>query len=174
MRRLAILTFILCAQLVFPARGSGALQQRSEDGAPLYRFTVNVVQRSTPAINYRHRGGSTKVDFRGTGLLPGSSGEAKVEAKQGYSEIEVEFDELQPASRFGPEFLTYVLWAITPEGRATNLGEVILNGNRSKLNVSTELQSFALIVTAEPYFAVSRPSDVGGSRRPCADSGRRR
>src|SRR5512145_1363769 len=86
--------------------------------------------------------------------------EAKVESKQGYMEVEVEFDDLQSATRFGPEFLTYVLWAITPEGRATNMGEVILNGTKSKLNVTTELQSFGLIVTAEPYFAVSQPSDV--------------
>jgi hypothetical protein len=100
------------------------------------------------------------VDFRGTPLLPDARGEAKVESKQGYIEIEVEFDDLQPATRFGPEYLTYVMWAITPEGRSTNLGEVILNGTKSKLNVTTELQAFGLIVTAEPYFAVSQPSDV--------------
>ena len=83
-----------------------------------------------------------------------------MESKQGYIDIEVDFDELQGATRFGPEYLTYVMWAITPEGRATNLGEVILNGAKSKLNVTTELQAFGLIVTAEPYFAVSQPSDV--------------
>jgi outer membrane protein OmpA-like peptidoglycan-associated protein len=92
--------------------------------------------------------------------MPESRGQAKVESQKGYTEIEVEFDELQAANRFGPEFLTYVLWAITPEGRATNLGEVILDGSEGKLNVSTELQTFALVVTAEPYFAVSQPSDV--------------
>jgi outer membrane protein OmpA-like peptidoglycan-associated protein len=125
---------------------------------PIYRVTV--VARTTPAINYRHRGGATKVDFEGTQLLPRSHGEAKVESKQGYIEIEVEFDELEPAMKFGPEYLTYVLWAITPEGRATNLGEVLLNGSESKLNVTTELQMFGLVMTAEPYFAVSQPSDV--------------
>jgi outer membrane protein OmpA-like peptidoglycan-associated protein len=124
-------------------------------------FTVTVVSRTAKAVNYRHRGGATKVDFQGTALMPDAEGEAKVESKQGYVEIEVEFDDLNfPASKFGPEYLTYVLWAITPEGRATNLGEVILNGNESKLNVTTELQNFALIVTAEPYFAVTQPSDV--------------
>jgi outer membrane protein OmpA-like peptidoglycan-associated protein len=133
--------------------------QRSADN-PLYKITVNVVERTTKAINYRHHSGSTKVDFRGTPLLPEARGEAKVESKQGYIEIEVEFDDLQGATRFGPEYLTYVMWAITPEGRATNLGEVILNGTKSKLNVTTELQAFGLIVTAEPYFAVSQPSDV--------------
>jgi outer membrane protein OmpA-like peptidoglycan-associated protein len=127
---------------------------------PIYRITINVVERKTTAINYRHRSGATKVDFRGTPLMPAARGEAKVESKQGYIEIEVEFDELQSATRFGSEFLTYVMWAITPEGRATNLGEVILNGTKSKLNVTTELQAFGLIVTAEPYFAVAQPSDV--------------
>src|SRR5689334_7960987 len=133
--------------------------QRSGDN-PLYKITVTVVQRTTKAINYRHHSGSTKIDFQGTPLLPEARGEAKVESKQGYIEIEVEFDDLQGATRFGPEYLTYVMWAITPEGRATNLGEVILNGAKSKLNVTTELQAFGLIVTAEPYFAVSQPSDV--------------
>ena len=92
--------------------------------------------------------------------MPEARGEAKVESKQGYIEIEVEFDELNPATQYEPEFLTYVMWAITPEGRANNLGEVLLNGTESKLNVTTELQSFGLIVTAEPYYAVTQPSDV--------------
>ena len=142
-----------------PANPTQVQIQRGGDN-PLYKIRVNVVERTTAAVNYRHRGGSTPVDFRGTALLPEARGEAKVESKQGYIEIEVEFDELQPATRFGPEFLTYVMWAVTPEGRATNLGEVILNGTESKLNVTTELQTFGLIVTAEPYFAVSQPSDV--------------
>jgi len=115
---------------------------------PIYKITINVVERTTKAINYRVRSGATKVDFRGTPLLPEARGEAKVESKQGYIEIEVEFDDLQAATRFGPEFLTYVMWAISPEGRATNLGEVILNGTKSKLDVTSELQAFGLIVTA--------------------------
>jgi len=127
---------------------------------PIFKLTVNVVERTTKAINYRHRSGATMVDFRGTPLLPSAKGDARVESKQGYIEIEVEFDDLQSATRFGPEYLTYVMWAITPEGRPTNLGEVILNGTKSKLHVTTELQAFGLIVTAEPYFAVSQPSDV--------------
>jgi outer membrane protein OmpA-like peptidoglycan-associated protein len=131
-----------------------------EDKRPALTLSVNVVERTTKSINYRHRGGATTVDFKGTPLQPSARGEAKVESKQGYIEIEVEFDALQSANRFGPEYLTYVMWAITPEGRATNLGEVILNGTKSKLNVTTELQAFGLVVTAEPYFAVSQPSDV--------------
>jgi len=126
--------------------------------APIYRVTVT--QRTAKAMNYQHRSGSTTIDFRGTELLSKARGEAKVESKQGYIEIEVEFDDLQPATKFGAEYLTYVMWAITPEGRTANLGEVLLNGTKSKLNVTTELQVFGLLVTAEPYYAVSRPSDL--------------
>jgi outer membrane protein OmpA-like peptidoglycan-associated protein len=125
---------------------------------PVYRVTV--VARTTKAINYHHRSGSTKIDFRGTALMPEARGEAKVESKQGVIKIDANMEKLQPASRFGPEYLTYVMWAITPEGRATNIGEVLLGGDKSKLNATTELQSFGLILTAEPYFAVTQPSDV--------------
>ena len=142
-----------------------AVQQSTENtdrmaaGAmPIYRVTVTA--RTTKAVNYQHRSGATKIDFRGTELLPRARGEAKVESKQGYIEIEVEFDDLQPATKQGAEYLTYVLWAITPEGRTANLGEILLNGTKSKLNVTTELQVFGLVVTAEPYYSVTRPSDL--------------
>ena len=125
---------------------------------PIYRVTVTA--RTAKAISYRHRSGATKIDFRGTELLPGARGEAKIESKQGRIEIEVEFDGLQAATKNGTEYLTYVLWAVTPEGRTSNLGEVLLNGTKSKLDVSTELQVFGLVVTAEPYFAVTQPSDL--------------
>jgi outer membrane protein OmpA-like peptidoglycan-associated protein len=125
---------------------------------PIYRVTV--ISRTANAVSYQHRSGATKVDFRGTDLLPTARGEAKVESKQGRIEIEVEFDGLQPATKNGVEYLTYVLWAITPEGRTANLGEVLLNGTKSKLDVSTDLQVFGLVVTAEPYFAVTQPSDL--------------
>jgi outer membrane protein OmpA-like peptidoglycan-associated protein len=149
--------------LVLPAgaaQNPTQVQVQQEGKNPLYTIRVNVVERNAKAINYRHRSGATTIGFIGTPLMPEARGEAKVESKQGYIEIEVEFDDLQSATRFGPEFLTYVMWAITPEGRATNLGEVILNGTKSKLNVTTELQSFGLVVTAEPYFAVAQPSDA--------------
>jgi outer membrane protein OmpA-like peptidoglycan-associated protein len=123
-------------------------------------FRVTSVARTAKAINYQHRSGATKIDFAGTSLMPNARGEAKVESKQGYMEIEVEFDNLQPATKNGAEYLTYVLWAISPEGRTANLGEILLNGTKSKLNVTTELQAFGLVVTAEPYFSVTRPSDV--------------
>jgi outer membrane protein OmpA-like peptidoglycan-associated protein len=125
---------------------------------PIYRVTV--VARTTKAISYNHRSGSTEIGFRGTTLLPEARGEAKVESKQGVIKIDARMERLQPATAFGPEYLTYVMWAITPEGRATNVGEVLLDGDKAKLDATTELQSFGLIVTAEPYFAVTQPSDV--------------
>jgi outer membrane protein OmpA-like peptidoglycan-associated protein len=141
------------------------VQQSTENAArmaagamPIYRVTV--VERTTKAINYNHRSGSTKIDFRGTPLLPEARGEATVESKQGVIKIDARMEKLQPATKFGPEYLTYVMWAVTPEGRATNVGEVLLNGDKTRLDATTELQSFGLIVTAEPYFAVTQPSDV--------------
>jgi outer membrane protein OmpA-like peptidoglycan-associated protein len=123
-------------------------------------FRVTVVGRSVPAVNYRPRDGDTRINFEGTALLPDAKGWAEVEGERGYIKIDARFDDLEPAGRFGREYLTYVLWAITPQGRATNLGELQVNGDDGRLEVTTELQSFALIVTAEPYFAVSHPSDV--------------
>jgi len=134
-----------------------ALSAQGQD-QPIYRVTVT--SRTAKAISYQHRSGSTNIDFQGTDLLPSARGKARVASKQGRIAIEVEFDGLEPATQNGAEYLTYVLWAITPEGRTANLGEVLLNGTKSKLDVTTELQVFGLIVTAEPYYAVSQPSDL--------------
>jgi len=124
-------------------------------------FRVVVTSRTTPAVNYKHHSGSTKVNFAGTDLMPSANGEAEVNSKRGALEIEAEFGNLQKPTTFGNEYLTYILWAISPEGRAVNLGEVLVGGNsRSKLHVTTDLQAFALIVTAEPYYAVRQPSNV--------------
>ena len=124
-------------------------------------FRVTVVSREVRAVNYQHRSGATKVDFAGTDLMPLAKGEAKVESKKGYIEIEVEFANLEKPTSFGNEYLTYVLWAISPEGRSINLGEVLVGDNhRSKLDVTTDLQAFALVMTAEPYYAVRQPSNV--------------
>jgi outer membrane protein OmpA-like peptidoglycan-associated protein len=124
-------------------------------------FRANTVSRTVQAVNYQHRSGATKVDFAGTDLMPAANGLAKVESKRGSMEIEVEFGNLHKPTTFGNEYLTYILWAISPEGRAVNLGEVLVGDNhRSKLDVTTDLQSFALIVTAEPYYAVRQPSNV--------------
>jgi outer membrane protein OmpA-like peptidoglycan-associated protein len=132
-----------------------------ETVSPTPTFRVNVVSRSVQAVNYRHRSGATKLDFAGTDLMPSANGEAKVNSKRGSIEIEAEFGNLERPTTFGNEYLTYVLWAISPEGRAVNVGEVLVGDNhRSKVNVTTDLQAFALIVTAEPYYAVRQPSNA--------------
>src|SRR5579859_2144596 len=124
-------------------------------------FRVTVISRSVQAVNYKHRSGSSKLDFSGTDLMPTANGVAEINSRRGSISIEAEFGDLQKPTTFGNEYLTYVLWAISPEGRAVNLGEVLLGGNhRSKVQVATDLQAFALIVTAEPYYAVRQPSNV--------------
>jgi outer membrane protein OmpA-like peptidoglycan-associated protein len=132
----------------------------AETGQPMPIFRVTVVSRTTKAVNYHHRTGSTHVDFRGTELMPAARGEAKVASQMGSTKIETSLEHMSPPAQYGPEYMTYVLWGITPEGRAVNLGEVALDGDHSKLLSTTELQTFGLIVTAEPYFAVTQPSDV--------------
>jgi hypothetical protein len=100
------------------------------------------------------------VDFRGTDLMPAVGGHAKVDGKAGRLAISAELNHLQPANSLGGQYLTYVLWAITPEGRAVNLGEVLPSeGGKDKIDVTTDLQAFGLIVTAEPYYVVVRPSN---------------
>ena len=146
----SLLPLGLWAQAPEPPQNSG--------GQPIFRVTV--VERTTNAVSYRHRSGWTKVDLRGTPLAPDATGHADVNSRPGYIEVKTEMHKLLPASQYGPEYLTYVLWAITPEGRSKNLGEVVLDGGNSHLDVTTDLQAFALIVTAEPYFGVSQPSDV--------------
>jgi flagellar motor protein MotB len=127
--------------------------------APIYQVTV--VERTVNAVNYQYRNGPTRIDFRGTVLLPEAKGDATVESKTGRVEVSAKFEHVLPASRFGPEYLTYVLWAITPEGHAKNLGEVLADSaNHAHLNVTTDFQTFGLIVTAEPYAAVRQPSNV--------------
>ncbi len=124
-------------------------------------FQVTLISRNVMAVDYRQSGGATDVDFVGTALLPSADGKAKVRSKRGTLEVEAEFGNLQNPTTFGTEYLTYVLWAISPEGRAVNLGEVLVGSNdRSKLTATTDLQAFAMIVTAEPYYAVRQPSNV--------------
>ena len=139
-----------------PTQHLGATAQQG----PVPVFRITVVGHTTPAINYRPRKGDTRVDFVGTALSPLALGNAKVGGKKGYIDIDAKFDHLVPPTQFGPEYLTYVLWAITPEGRSTNLGEVQVKDDEARIHVTTELQAFGMIVTAEPYFAVTQPSDV--------------
>lgn len=146
----------LAAQVPNPTQ-QGAV---SSTGQPMPIFRVTVVSRTTKAINYHHRTGTTQIDFRGTELMPAAKGQAVVNPQMGSTKIETRLEHMTPASQFGPEYMTYVLWGVTPEGRPNNLGEVVLEGDHAKLLSTTELQSFGLIVTAEPYFAVTQPSDV--------------
>src|SRR5689334_14037427 len=132
----------------------------NETGQPMPIFRVTVVSHTTKAVNYHHRTGTTHIDFRGTELMPAARGQASVSSQMGSTKIETTLQHMTPAAQFGPEYMTYVLWGITPEGRATNLGEVVLEGDHAKLLSTTDLQTFGLIVTAEPYFAVTQPSDV--------------
>jgi outer membrane protein OmpA-like peptidoglycan-associated protein len=141
-----------------PTQRPTAVVGTTDSGQPLFRVTV--VGRTTAAINYRPRSGETKVDFQGTPLMPMATGSAVVSGEKGYMHIDARFDKLAPPSQFGSEYLTYVLWAITPEGRATNLGEVQRDDQDARVKVTTELQAFGLVLTAEPYFAVTQPSDV--------------
>ncbi len=135
---------------------------QSQPGMAQETPASEVVTKSTTAIGYVVGAGATKVYFKGMQLMPGATGEAKVEAKKGYTEIEVEFKGLaQPTTKFGTEFLTYVLWAVSPDGRASNLGEILIDNNgNGKLNVSTQMSVFSMLVTAEPYFAVRIPSEL--------------
>jgi outer membrane protein OmpA-like peptidoglycan-associated protein len=161
----ALLTtaLLLTAQEPNPTQQPGPTVPLAQGGAvPIFR--VEVVERTTAAINYLHRSGSTKVDFQGTPLMAASKGEAKVESERGVIHVSAKFERMAPPSSFGPEYLTYVLWAISPDGRPVNLGELTLSdygkGSDSSIEATSDIQTFGLIVTAEPYYGVTQPSDV--------------
>ena len=161
MFKTASITLAVVMTLGASAQAQAQTQVPADSGNPTPTYRINVVSRTTRAVSYRHRSGATKINFQGTDLMPGAAGEAKVESKRGALEVEIEFSGLDRPTSFGNEYLTYVLWAISPEGRPVNIGEVLVGDNhRSKLDVTTDLQAFALIVTAEPYYAVRRPSNV--------------
>src|SRR5579863_5485082 len=165
-KTLAIAVFaastLLCAQDPNPTQKPGTLQP--EPGMPTAIFRIQVVSRSTAAVNYLHLGGSTKINFEGTTLMSPGRGVATVESERGVIRISAEFQNFVAPSSFGPEYLTYVLWAISPDGRPVNLGELTLNnygnGSKSDIKTTSEIQTFGMIVTAEPYYAVTQPSDV--------------
>lgn len=153
------LPLALCAQETNPTQTVG--QQPPPTGTTTPIFRVQVVSRSVAAISYRDRSGWTKVDFQGTSLAPQAKGTADVNSRLGHMEVKFDVKNLPAARSFGPLFLTYVLWAITPDGHASNLGEVVVDSDGNyKGDVTTDLQAFGLIITAEPYFAVRQPSDV--------------
>ena len=140
---------------------TSALTAMGQQGGPAPIYRITVTERTVKAINYEYRSGPTPIDFRGTVLMPKAKGEATVESKQGRCEIDARFDNIAEPSRYGREYLTYVLWALTPDGRPHNVGEIIAgSSDKSHLRVTTDYQAFAMIVTAEPYSAVRTPSDV--------------
>ncbi|HKE07179.1 MAG TPA: OmpA family protein [Candidatus Acidoferrum sp.] len=132
-----------------PVRGNAA-----SFGAPVS------VARTTKAVNYRRASGSLKVELQGTELMPGASAEVKVENKNNRMEIELKFAGLEDTTKFGLEYLAYVLWAVSPQGRAENLGEVAAKKGTANVKAVTDMQTFAMIVTAEPYFAVTQPGNM--------------
>ena len=118
------------------------------------------VARTTKAVNYRRANGATRMNFQGTELMQGGGGEAKVENKKSRMEIESKFTGLEDSTKFGLEYLTYVFWAVSPQGRAENLGEVVVKNGSAQVKAVTDMQTFGMIVTAEPYFAVTQPGNV--------------
>jgi outer membrane protein OmpA-like peptidoglycan-associated protein len=161
MSKLSKITLGLAITLGATICAQAQTQSPAHAGDPTPTYRITVVSRTARAVSYKHRSGSTHVDFQGTDLMPSAHGEAKVESKRGVLAIEAEFSDLDRPTAFGTEYLTFVMWAISPEGTSVNLGEVLVGDNRrSKLEVTTDLQAFALIVTAEPYYAVRRPSNA--------------
>lgn len=130
------------------------------NAAPL-ALAQSDVPRQTIAITYP-LDETVTVKFRGTTRLPRLKGEAKVKrAGRRGTRVELSLENLPRASELGGIYTTYILWAISPEGSVDNLGEIKRSGSslvNSKLDVTTPLQTFALIVTAEPHFLMRTPS----------------
>jgi len=158
LRYIAAVSFLACI-LIFPAFSQSPGNNPGNKSVPIY--SVTIVQRALKAVSYQSGGGQTHIDMKGTVLLPKAEGEAKVEVMNGYTEINATFKNVDAPTKFGAEYLTYVLWAITPDGRSVNLGELILNASdKGKMRVTCPYSTFGLLVTAEPYFSVPYPSDV--------------
>jgi outer membrane protein OmpA-like peptidoglycan-associated protein len=133
-----------------------AVAQQAQQEVP----ASDTVKKTVTAIGYP-AGKSIEVDLTGTGLMAAGSGQAKVKAGTGATGVETEFQSMAQATTFGTEFLTYVLWAVSPDGRSNNLGEILINKDgKGKLTTTTAFQTFSLFVTAEPYFAVRFPSEM--------------
>jgi outer membrane protein OmpA-like peptidoglycan-associated protein len=152
-------TRILMGLLFVASVSSVWAQDQNAQNADQNAIIKISVSRGVQAVNYQANT-SSKIDFNGTALMTPASGQAKIDNKHGSITIDADFNKMGPATQFGPEFLTFVLWAITPEGKPNNLGELPLKGQKSKLTATTTLPSFGMIVTAEPYFAVPYPSEV--------------
>ena len=149
--------------LIWPSSPMAAHVTTPNDRAPIYRITV--VQRALQAVNFQRHAGPTDIDLRGTVLMTKAEGRATVEVMSGYTKIDLNLKKLDPPTVFGTEFLTYVLWAVTPDGKAVNLGEVITNGSsKANMHVTSPYSTFALLITAEPvlFRAISERRDCSG------------
>jgi len=167
-----IATLVLATAVALPAQEANPTRKPQASQSPIQAdssgpqpiFRIEVIEHTIQAVNYLHRGGSTRIDFAGTPNMAGGRGSAKVESERGVIKINAEFRNMTPPSSFGPEYLTYVLWAISPDGRPVNLGELTLGdygmGSTSKIDTTSDIQTFGMIVTAEPYYSVTQPSDV--------------
>jgi outer membrane protein OmpA-like peptidoglycan-associated protein len=163
--KLLVCAFIAALPLTVAGQEPNPTQATTDAGSPTGSnpiFKVTVVSRSISAVSYRNRSGWTKVDFQGTSLAPKAHGNAEVNGRLGHMQVKVDIKDLPAPETFGSQFLTYVVWAISPEGKAENLGEALLDdhGDYKADSLSTDLQAFGLIVTAEPYYSVTMPSDV--------------
>jgi outer membrane protein OmpA-like peptidoglycan-associated protein len=157
MKKCLALLATLCMATVAVLVQSSAQQPSAQPAAAAQTAPVH---RTTKAVNYRLRGDAIKIDFHGTELMQNASGEAKVTGKKSSVEIDAKFDGLDDPTKFGLEYLSLVLWAISPEGRAVNLGELVFDHNSSHVKAITDMQTFGMIVTAEPYFAVNQPGNM--------------
>src|ERR1700680_3071328 len=133
LKRKLFLPLPIVLSLAVLAQAAPQTERSVASSSPMYTFRVTVTSRSVQAVNYKHRSGATKLDFAGTDLMPTARGEAKINSKRGAIEIEAEFSGLQKPTSFGGEYLTYILWAISPEGRAANLGGVLVGGTQRQM-----------------------------------------
>jgi len=150
--RVLVCTLALAGLLSLPAATQAQDQSTASSG-------VETIARNTQAIDYR-RGDHTDVDITGTDLSPNVTGKAKIINKRGLTDIHVNVENLKSANALDASYLTYVLWAISPEGTAKNIGELVEKDGKSSLHTTTNLQAFALVITAEPDFAVTQPSEL--------------
>ena len=163
MKKCVVILASLCTMAGTGALAQSSAQQPSAQQASVQQSSTTqtaTVYRTTKAVNYRLRGDTVKLDFHGTELMQSASGEAKVTGKKSNVEIDAKFDGLDDPTKFGLEYLSLVLWAISPEGRAVNLGELVIDHNSSHVKAITDMQTFGMVVTAEPYFAVNQPGNM--------------
>jgi outer membrane protein OmpA-like peptidoglycan-associated protein len=110
-------------------------------------------------FNYQ-AGPSSSLNLRPTPIIASGEGSVDVDYKDGNARIEVKVKDLPPPPKLGP-YTTYVLWALTPDGRSSNQGVLgDIEGGKAKLDTQYSASQFALIITAEPHFAVTAPSNM--------------